>query len=94
MKSKKELIDILKQILDKNSFNRTELIKSFQEYVWNDEAIKDNALNEVLSEIAYDLDFYEPKEDWRRESKSFYGNDRLNAIINSGIEKIEKYVED
>ncbi|HTN38087.1 MAG TPA: hypothetical protein VL053_13495 [Arachidicoccus sp.] len=50
-----QILELELILKDKN--NRSSLIKQFQELVWNDE----NA-NEILSELAYDLDFYEPNE--------------------------------
>ncbi|WP_411973585.1 hypothetical protein ACLCDV_10090 [Sphingobacterium sp. Lzh-3] len=77
-------MEILEQILkDKN--NRSSLIKQFQELIWNDE----NA-NEILSELAYDLDFYEPNEEWRKKEPSYYGDDRLEEEIKSAIQKLQE----
>lgn len=75
-------MEILKQIL-RDKQNRKILIKKFQELVWNDE----NA-NEILSELAYDLDFYEPNEKYRKENPSYYGDNRLEEEIKSAIQKL------
>jgi hypothetical protein len=91
MKSTNEIIQFLKQILNERTLDKAELIKAFQDEVWNDENLKDTTLNEILSELAYDLDFYEQKEEWRKESPNFYGIDRLNEIVKSGIVKLEEY---
>lgn len=81
-------MQILELILkDKN--NRSSLIKQFQELVWNDE----NA-NEILSELAYDLDFYEPNEQWRKEDPSYYGDNRLEVEIKSAIQKLQAQTRD
>lgn len=81
-------MQILELILkDKN--NRSSLIKQFQELVWNDE----NA-NEILSELAYDLDFYEPNEQWRKEDPSYYGDNRLEKEIKSAIQKLQAQPRD
>lgn len=58
-----------------------ERIKSFQNEVWDDESIKDEALHEILSELAYDLDFYETNEEWRKEDPSYQGDGRLKKEI-------------
>lgn len=89
MKSILELIKVLERILNANSSDKAELVKSFQNEIWNDRGIPDNALNEILSELAYDLDFYEPNEAWRKESSNYFGDERLNEIIKSGIQKIK-----
>lgn len=77
-------MEILEQIL-KDKQNRSGLIKKFQELIWNDE----NA-NEILSELAYDLDFYEPNEEWRKQDPSYYGDERLEEEIRTAIKKLQE----
>ena len=90
MKSTVEIIESLNKILSESEPLRTELIKSFQNEVWDDESIKYEAINEILSELAYDLDFYEPNEEWRKEDPSYYGNDRLKKEITQAIKKLKQ----
>jgi hypothetical protein len=73
---------ILERILD-DKLNRKNLISEFQELIWNDK----NA-NEILSELAYDLDFYEPDEELRKEDSSYYGDNRLEEEIKLAIRKL------
>ncbi|MEO6284935.1 MAG: hypothetical protein ABIN80_15475 [Dyadobacter sp.] len=75
-------MEILNKILE-DKHNRINLIKQFQEFVWNDDIA-----NEVLSDLAYDLDFYEPNEEWRKEDPSYYGDERLEEEIKSTIQKL------
>lgn len=91
MKSTVEIIQSLNQILESPTSKRTELVKAFQDEIWNDESIQDVELNDILSELAYDLDFYEPNEKWKKESPNYYGEERLEELIKSGIQKIEEY---
>ena len=91
MKSIIEITENLNQILKAKEPVRIELVKSFQNEVWNDEFMEDK-LYEILSELAYDLDFYEPNEEWRKEDISYYGNQRLEELIKIGISKIENYI--
>jgi len=75
---------ILEQILcDKHK--RKRLIKEFQELIWSDE----NS-NEILSELAYDLDFYEPNEKYQKENSSYYGDNKLEEEIRSVIQKLQE----
>ncbi|MCE7060682.1 hypothetical protein [Dyadobacter sp. CY343] len=74
---------ILEQIL-KDKENRQSLIKQFQELVWNDEKS-----SEVLSELAYDMDFYEPNDAWRKGDRSYYDDKRLEEEIKDVIRKLE-----
>lgn len=90
----KELIGLLEKIelsLDCVEVNRKEQIKKFQEVVWNDETIEDVVLNNILSTVAYDLDFYEPSKNLREESLSYYGDKRLREEINSALVKLKPY---
>ncbi|HNK91341.1 MAG: hypothetical protein K1X26_12150 [Chitinophagales bacterium] len=77
-------MEILEKILTDKA-NRKQLICEFQELVWNDE----NA-SEILSELAYDLDFYEPNEEWRKEDPSYYGEERLEQEIKTVIQKLQE----
>lgn len=90
MKSNVELIQLLQVVLDAEQPIKQKLIKEFQDEVWNDESIQDENLNEILSELAYDLDFYEPNEEWRKEDLSYYGNDRLEEVIKTAIQKLQE----
>ncbi len=90
MKSNVELIQFLQVILETEHPIRQKLIKQFQDEVWNDESIQDETLNEILSELAYDLDFYEPNEEWKKEDPSYYGDDRLEVVIKTAIQKLQE----
>jgi hypothetical protein len=89
MKSNVELIELLQSILEAEHPNRIKLIKVFQYEVWNDESIQNVDLNEILSELAYDLDFYEPNEEWRNESLSYYDDHRLEEVLKTAIQKLQ-----
>ena len=86
-------MEILKNILsDKDK--REALINEFQEKVWNGTGYSANErINEILSELAYDLDFYESNEEWRKEDPSYYGEERLKQEIYSVLKKLEEYEE-
>jgi hypothetical protein len=90
MKTNIELIQLLQTILEVQHPIRAKLIKEFQDEVWNDESILDENMNEFLSELTYDLDFYEPNEQWRNEAPSYYGEERLEAEIKSAIQKLQE----
>jgi hypothetical protein len=61
------------------------LIKEFQNQVWNDEISKNN----ILSELAYDLDFYEPDSALRLHDHSYYGDEILEREINLALKKLK-----
>lgn len=85
MKTSVETINLLKLILNGHNSERTRLIQEFQEFVWND----DNSC-ELLSGLAYDLEFYEPNEEWRNEDPCYYGEERLEHEIKVVLQKLEE----
>lgn len=87
----KELKEILSKIQQSNGKERTKYIDRFQEFVWNSKFIKNEEVHEILSTLAYDLDFYEPDDELRKESTSYYGDERLINEIKSTKEKLEEY---
>ncbi len=90
MKSNIELIQLLQSVLETEYPNREKLIKEFQDEVWDDTSIQDEMLNDILTDIAYDLDFYEPNEEWRKEDPSYYGDDRLEEVVQTAIQKLQE----
>ncbi|MEZ0182553.1 hypothetical protein [Flavobacterium sp.] len=89
------LLEKLKEMLNKalsvSGKERVLEIKEFQNAVWDDNSIEEDELNDILTDIAYLLDFYEPNEIWRKESSNYYGDEKLEDILKKGIEKIELY---
>lgn len=82
---------ILKDIIS-SSKKRTQLIKEFQENIWNGPGYsEDEEVNEILSELAYDLDFYEPNEALRMEDLSYYGEERLTREVRTALQKLAKH---
>lgn len=68
---------------------RMSCIKELQNMIWDDGTIQDESVNDILTDIAYELDFYEPNEEWRRESPSYYGEERLKQEIQTALQKLE-----
>lgn len=89
----KQFIQILDSAQNISGSERTNKLKEFQEVVWDDETIQDEVLNDVLSTLAYDFDFYEPDKKMRDEDPSYYGDERLSEEIKTGLEKLKKYRE-
>ena len=71
---------ILEKIL-KDKVNRIQLIKQFQDSVWDDKNP-----NEVLSDLAHDLDYFEPNEELRKTDSSYYGEEVPNPARPYGDE--------
>lgn len=77
-------MEILEKILN-DKLNRKELIKEFQSQVWdNEKSIQ------ILRDLAYDLDFYEPDEILRSDDPSYYGDERLEKEILVVIQKLKQ----
>lgn len=84
-----EILLKLQGILDANDEKRGALIFQFQESVWNEIVFDNKDLEEFLSTLAYDMDFYVAKAHLRKESASYYGNKRLFDEVNRAINYIE-----
>jgi hypothetical protein len=80
-------MEILNQILISKS-NRKQLIKEFQNQVWNERINVSESINNILSELAYDLDYYEPDDLLRSQDNSYFGNDKLEQKIQIALKKI------
>ncbi|MDH6344170.1 hypothetical protein M2480_003085 [Parabacteroides sp. PFB2-12] len=87
------LVELLKNSLEFSGEKRIASIKKFQTIVWNDTSINDKNLNGILSDIAYLLDFYEPNEEWRKESPNYYGDKYLEELIKLNIQQILDYTK-
>ncbi len=83
------LKELLREALSTSKDVRIKAIKEFQNIVWNDTSIQDEELNDILTDTAYVLDFYEPNEEWRREAPNYYGDERLVEEIRLALQKLE-----
>jgi len=81
------LVGLLRQCLkSSDSAERRQLIRQFQRPIWDFAGvIGDDTIDGILGDAAHDLDFYEPRPDWRSEDRSFYDDleldQRLRAIL-------------
>jgi hypothetical protein len=68
---------------------RKEKISQFRAAVWSglDPAIPD-PVREVLRDLAYDLDYFEPDPYVRAEDATLYGHRRLELEIQEGLNKL------
>ncbi len=80
---------VLEEILVSDN-NKLELMASFQQRIWHGEAFSlDERINSLLQDLAYDLDYYEPNENFRIECASYYGDAKLKVELLAVIEKIK-----
>jgi hypothetical protein len=57
--------------------------------VWNADVAFDRKEEEILGDLAYDLDFYEPDAVKRSEDESFYGDERLEEILSEALKRLD-----
>jgi hypothetical protein len=83
-------VELLKNILSANPEQRQKLIAEFQKSVWDNEKQAKTPADEILAELAYDLDYYVPDEKARSQFSGYYGDERLVEEINHSIKKLEE----
>lgn len=67
---------------------RPRLIAEFQNAVWNMPE-DDSWQSEVLSDLAYDLDFYQPDAVLRAQDASYIDDEQAVLEIKSALEKLQ-----
>ena len=69
---------------------RADFVREFCQAVFNTPPeIVSVAVDDILRELALDLDFYEPNPEWRLEDSSYYGQGRLEEEIRSGLARLK-----
>ena len=86
-----EIIDNLHKIIETKKPSKTKLLSSFQSKIFTDESISDEFSNEILTEPAYDLDFYEPNDEARKENYSYCGSENLAQLVTSALKTLIRY---
>lgn len=66
-----------------------ELISAFQQAAWKGE-LATGAGEEILRDLAYDLDFYEPNPVARAEDRSFLNEDQAIAEIEAALTRLRE----
>jgi hypothetical protein len=81
------LRSMLAQILSEDApAGRLRQIKAFQTEVWSEsDTLVSPQLDELLRDLAYDLDFYEPHAARRAEDRAFIGDDDLESLVRAGL---------
>ena len=82
---------LLAKAQSSNGEERVSCIQNIQNIIWNDETIEDEYLNDILTDIAYILDFYEYNKEWRKEAPNYYGDEKLDQELKYAIAKLEEY---
>ena len=84
--------NLLVKVQSSNKVERDTFIAEIQNLIWNDETMTNETINDVLTDIAHILDFYESNINFRMEDPSFYGDEQLEIQIKAAIVKIEKFL--
>lgn len=79
-----DLLLILNKVLDEE--NKIEFIKKFQNQVW--ESKESSPEYEILRELAYDLDYYEPDPNLRHDDPAYYGEDKLLKEVKFALSRL------
>ena len=83
-----KVLKFLRKSIFENKIDNS-MLKAFQNFVFNTDKISENPeIQEIMSELAYDLDYYESNEEFRREDPSFFGEDKALELIKESYKKI------
>ena len=86
-----ELLELLERALT-DQVGRRDHLRQFEDLVWSTEAFigEDPDTDEILRDLAYDLDYYEPDPRTRPGDSAYYGDDRLEDEIRSALRKLRR----
>jgi hypothetical protein len=79
-------ISILEQAVSEPD-RRAEHVRRFREAVFQDESLE-GPVGEVLRDLAYDLDFYQPDPSRRNEDPALFDDTRAVAEIEDALQRI------
>jgi hypothetical protein len=68
-----------------------EAIRSVQTMILDEPDMPDENIQQVFSDLAYNLNFYEDEPRDRHEALGYYGDDKLVEVVDTAIKKIEEY---
>lgn len=83
-----EIKSLLIKIQRTYAQQRKESIRQLQDAIWDETKEREEALQDVLSSLADDLNFYEDDPRDRDENLGYYGDERLSEIVTSALTKI------
>jgi len=75
--------DLLIKILQDKE-NRDKLISEFQISIWNGSDDDD-----ILINLAHDLEFYVSNEEHRKEDPSYFGDEKLEEVIFEALKDLD-----
>jgi hypothetical protein len=86
----KNIIELLNKLLVEE--NKEVVIKSLRDCVFNNTGFStlDEQIQDILYELVYDLDFYQPDPAKRSEDPSFFDDEKLIEYTSSVIKKLRE----
>ena len=87
-----EIKSLLLKIQRTYAYERGVCIGRVQDIIWDEIQIDDEEFHQFLSDLAYNLNFYEQESRDREEEPGYYGDEKLNVILGSALERIETYL--
>ena len=84
----KELLHKIKQT---SGWPRMESIRTIQSMILDEPDMPDDDIQQIFSDLAYDLNFYEDDARDRDEELGYYGDEKLIEVVTTAIKTIEEY---
>lgn len=85
------ILEQLWLILEAPTGYKDKLVTKLADTIWLDETERPEALDELLYELASDLDLYVPNEAHRAEDPSYYGDEKLHLVIKASLARLQEY---
>jgi hypothetical protein len=82
-----DLVVILRKLLV-SDVGRAEIVREFQNSVWHGDLLLPPHIEEIVRDLAFDFDHFEPDPSIRREDLSYFGSERLLEMAREAIEEI------
>jgi len=77
-----------------NQKDRKKVIFEFSnEILLNDDTVYNDEVDNMLSDLAHDLAYYEPNSEYREQESSLFGDEELLGKIKPLIEKLKKIID-
>jgi len=87
----KELLHTIKRT---SGWPRIESIRSLQNMILDEPDMPDDNIQQIFSDLAYDLNFYDNDPEGGDKALGYYGDDKLMEVVEAAIKKIEAYEAD
>lgn len=85
-----ELIRLLQTALH-SSQKRIQSIRNFQDLIRDfDDTIQDETVDNILRELAHDLEYYVPIDLHRAQDPSYFGDRRAKALIHDALNALKR----